>query len=133
MYKTNSRSRIMQYLQINRDHTVSVADIQDHLAKEQNPVNKTTIYRYLDKLEEEGDVIRYTDESGKKATYQFVDRAHHCDEHLHLKCLKCGRVIHLDCSFMDTIAEHIEEDHGFAIQCRSSVSYGYCEACRKTE
>ena len=120
----------MTYLQCNCDHTVSVADIQQHLVEENNPVNKTTIYRYLDKLEADGNVIKYTDENGKKATYQYVDRAHHCEDHLHLKCLNCGRVIHLDCEFMDTIAEHIAEDHGFSIQCRSSVIYGYCQECK---
>ena len=69
-YKTNNRTKIMEFLKSNKDRTVSVSDIEDHLAGEQNPVNKTTIYRYLDKLEADGNVIKYAAEKGE------IGRAH---------------------------------------------------------
>lgn len=130
-YKTNSRIKIMDYLSANKDRTVTVSDIEKHLEETSSSVNKTTIYRYLDKLEADGNVIKYADEKGDKATYQYVDRAHKCDEHLHLKCMECGAIIHLDCEFMDEIAEHVEKDHGFKIHCKNSIIYGICENCQK--
>lgn len=123
----------MDYLIANRDRTVSVSDIGSHMEELECPVNVTTIYRYLDKLEKDGNIIKYNKEKSGKATYQYVDSAHHCEEHLHLKCVGCGAVIHLDCHFMDEIAEHIGKDHDFAIQCRNSVIYGLCSQCRKKE
>ena len=132
-YKTNSRTRIMEYLQLNKDRTVSAADIESHLTDENNPVNKTTIYRYLDKLEADGNIIKYASEKGDKTTYQYVEREHKCDEHLHLKCTGCGAIIHLDCVFMDEIAEHVKKDHGFRIQCKNSVVYGLCDRCQKLQ
>ena len=132
-YKTNSRIKILEFLVENKERTVSVSDIDGHMRQQDCSVNVTTIYRYLDKLERDGNVIKYAAEKGDKTTYQYVDREHRCDQHLHLKCVECGAVIHLDCHFMDEISHHIEEDHGFALQCRNSVIYGLCSKCQNKQ
>lgn len=119
----------MDFLIASKDRTVSAADIRTHMEELNCPVNATTIYRYLDKLEKDGSVIKYTSAKGSSATYQYVDREHKCEEHLHLKCTNCGAIVHLDCHFMDVIADHIKDDHGFSIQCRNSVIYGLCKDC----
>lgn len=129
-YATASRKRILDFLKKNSDRTVTVADIDDYLRKSDSEVNITTIYRYLDKLASEGMVIKYVAEKGGKAVYQYVEQGHRCDEHLHIKCVKCGCIVHLECDFMDEIAEHILRDHGFALQCKNSILYGTCEKCR---
>ena len=85
----------------------------------------------LDKLATDGTVMKYVAEAGGKAVYQYVELGQHCDEHLHLKCVKCGCIIHLDCGFMDEIAEHIQKDHGFQLQCKNSILYGICKDCRR--
>jgi Fe2+ or Zn2+ uptake regulation protein len=63
-------------------------------------------------------------EKGKKATFQYIEDGHHCEEHLHLQCIKCGRIFHLECEFMDEIAAHIQSEHGFFIECKRSIIYG---------
>lgn len=129
-YATASRKRILDFLKSNSDRTVTAADIDEYLKKCDSEVNITTIYRYLDKLASEGTVIKYVAEKGGKAVYQYVEQGHKCDEHLHIKCVKCGCIVHLECVFMDEIAEHILRDHGFALQCKNSILYGTCEKCR---
>lgn len=129
-YATASRKRILDFLKKNSDRTVTVADIDGYLKECDSEVNITTIYRYLDKLAGEGTVIKYVAEKGGKAVYQYVEQGHRCDEHLHIKCVKCGCIVHLECDFMDEIAEHILRDHGFALQCKNSILYGTCEKCR---
>ena len=129
-YKTNNRTKIMDFLKSNKEKTVSVKDIDVYMKSLDCPVNMTTIYRYLDKLEKDGNVMKYTSEHGEKATYQYVERAHKCDSHLHLKCVDCGSIVHLDCHFMDEIAGHIANDHGFLLQCKNSVIYGVCQNCQ---
>ena len=62
--------------------------------------------------------------------YQYVEQGKGCCDHLHLQCVKCGRIYHLDCAFMKEISEHIEKDHGFELQCRNSVLYGICKDCK---
>lgn len=132
-YTTASRTKILEYLKKNGDRTVNVNDISNYLKENQNEVNITTIYRYLDKLAKEGTVIKYVAEKGNQAVYQYVEQGHHCDEHLHLKCVKCGCIIHLECDFMREIAEHIKKDHGFELQCKNSIIYGMCSKCQENE
>lgn len=128
-YTTASRRRIQEFLRNNCDRTVTVSDISFHLKETGNEVNLTTIYRYLDKLSDEGSVIKYASEKGSQAAYQYVEHGKKCDEHLHLQCVRCGCVIHLDCEFMDEISKHVKQDHGFTLQCRKSVLYGTCQKC----
>lgn len=130
-YATASRKRILDFLKQSSDRTVTAAEIGSYLKENDSEVNITTIYRYLDKLEREGTVLKYVAEKGNQAVYQYVEIGHRCEEHLHLKCMECGRIIHLECSFMEEIAEHIEKDHGFLLQCKNSILYGTCEECRK--
>lgn len=129
-YATASRRRILEFLKNNSDRTVTAADIDTYLRENDSEVNITTIYRYLDKLANEGTVIKYVTEKGGKAAYQYVEQGHRCEEHLHLKCVKCGCIIHLECAFMNEISEHINMDHGFALQCKNSILYGTCKNCR---
>ena len=112
-------------------HILTAADIDQYLKRNGDAVNITTIYRYLDKLATDGTVMKYVAEAGGKAVYQYVELGQHCEEHLHLKCVKCGCIIHLDCGFMDEIAEHIQKDHGFQLQCKNSILYGICKDCRR--
>ena len=46
------------------------------------------------------------------------------------KCVKCGKIIHLECHFMEEISHHIEESHGFTLQCKNSILYGVCKECK---
>ncbi len=129
-YKTHNRAKIKEFLKENCDRSVTVREIDAHLQALDCPVNVTTIYRYLDKLEKDGHLMKYTGEKGDKAAYQIIEPEQGCDAHLHLQCVSCGAVIHLNCSFMEEIADHISQEHDFSLQCRGSVIYGLCSKCR---
>lgn len=129
-YRTAARRGITEYLMENADRSVTVGDIMNGLKKDSLDINASTVYRYLSRLTEEGLVNKYMSERGDSALYQYAGKARCCSEHLHLQCKNCGRVIHLDCDFMDEITEHIMEHHGFEIVCRGSVLYGLCDRCR---
>lgn len=128
-YVTANRKKILDFLKSNSDRTVAAADIDDYLKRNGNEVNITTIYRYLEKLANDGTVIKYVAEKGGRAVYQYVEQGQRCEEHLHLKCVRCGCIIHLDCAFMDEISEHIGREHEFELQCKNSILYGVCRAC----
>ena len=129
-YTTTSRTKILEFLKNNCDRTVNVSDIQRYLTQTGHEVNITTIYRYLDKLSNDGTVMKYVSEKGNQAVYQYIDLGLHCENHLHLQCTNCGAILHLDCAFMNEIAEHILEDHGFIIQYKNSIIYGLCPKCQ---
>lgn len=128
-YTTVSRTKIREYLKANSDRTVSVTNISEYLTKQDCEVNVTTIYRFLDKLAKDGEVIKYVAQKGSMAVYQYVKNGHKCENHLHLKCNKCGNIVHMECGFMEEIIEHVKEHHGFVIQCKNSIIYGTCCEC----
>lgn len=133
-YATKKRSMILEYLMEHSDKDVTVKEIEEKLnQKEADSVNMTTIYRYLDKLAKEGMVLKHTSENGKKSTFQYVEPSHECQNHLHMKCSNCGRIYHIDCGFMDELKEHIYKHHHFTLLCKTSMLYGICEECNRTE
>ena len=119
-YKTKSRSYIMEFFTA-------------HKEENGKQVNLATIYRNLDKMTDEGILLKYKTAKDEHAVYQYTDGHPECHEHLHLQCVRCGRVIHLDCGFMKDIRAHLEEHHGFALECSSSVLYGMCRECKEME
>lgn len=130
-YNTASRKRILEFLKASRDRTVSAGDIERYLKEEHHEVNLSTIYRYLDRLSQDGTLIKYTDQGANQAVYQYIDDSHKCMEHLHLQCVECGQIIHLECGFMKEITGHIQTHHGFTIQCCNSIIYGVCDKCKE--
>ena len=70
-YATANRKKILDFLKENHNRTLTVSDIDMYLKNCDSEVNITTIYRYLDKLEKEGTVIKYVAEKGSQATYQY--------------------------------------------------------------
>ena len=129
-YATASRRKILEILKESKDKTVTAAQIGEQLRQMDSEVNITTIYRYLDRLEKDGTVISFVSGKGSQAAYQYVEPGRGCEQHLHLKCVKCGKIIHLECHFMEEISHHIEESHGFTLQCKNSILYGVCKECK---
>jgi len=130
-YSTEKRTMILEYLKAHKDESVSVKDIEESLNNSlDKSVNVTTIYRYLDKLSTEGQVLKHTSENGNKSTYQYINPDKLCHNHLHMKCTSCGKVMHMDCSFMDEFMKHIYLHHGFNIECKTSMIYGTCNGCK---
>lgn len=131
-YSTKARQEIMSCLKKNWSATVSVSDILQYLTERGVPVNQSTVYRYLDKLCSDHAVIKYISDKSQKAVYQLAEDQH-CEDHLHLKCVKCGRIIHLDCGFMDEFKGHLKEHHNFELQCEGSMLYGVCGNCSSAD
>lgn len=129
-YSTVSHTKIMKYLCDNYDRLITVNDIENFLKSENIEVNVSTIYRFLNKLSDSGEVMKYVARKGEMSSFQYVGNARrNCREHIHLHCVKCDRIIHLECEFMEEISNHIMNHHGFRLQCESSVLYGVCKEC----
>lgn len=130
-YNTKTRQLILTYLQENRRHAVSAANILQYLDDADLPTSPTTVYRYLDKLAAENRIMKYVADKGEKAVFQYVDEGAHCQQHLHLKCTSCGQIYHLDCGFMDEFRDHLMVKHGFSLECNGSILYGTCARCQE--
>ena len=132
-YSTSNRKKIYKILEQSKGRTITAAEIDEKLKEMDNAVSISTIYRFLDSLQDDGTVIRYASEDGKTTYYQYVETGSGCEDHLHLKCIRCGNIQHLDCGFMEEISEHIQKDHGFTLLCKNSILYGLCSECAKAQ
>lgn len=133
-YATTKRAKILEYLKLHSDKSVSIKEIEDYLINEINlSISFSTIYRYLDKLALEGTVLKHYNEDNNVSTYQYSKPNLACHNHLHMKCGSCGKIYHMDCSFMEDLKNHIFEHHGFMLECKKSMLYGICDECQKND
>ena len=128
-YKTRQRDSILRYMTEHKDHHVTVNMISDYLSQQGTPVGTATIYRHLEKLVEQGCVRKYTVDASTGACFQYVEPNTQCHEHYHLKCEKCGQLIHLKCHLAKELTEHIASSHGFTVDPLRTVFYGICREC----
>ena len=103
-YNTEQRKLIEEYIMTNQEKFVNVEEIKKYMEKNNRKVGTTTIYRYLNNLEQEEKIRTEIKEHTKY--YQYI--SNECSNHFHLKCKKCGETIHLDCKDFEEVNEHIQ-------------------------
>lgn len=132
VYKTKQRSNIIDFLKQNNDKHITADEIIEHFKSIKEPIGKATVYRCLDNLVEENIIRRYAiSERGTAACYQYINENNECKEHYHMKCTKCGKLIHLNCNEIKELSEHIYKEHKFRLDECKTILYGTCENCLK--
>ena len=129
MYNTKQKNQLVDFFKNNKSKQLSVNEIIDGVCRE-GEAGKSTIYRQISKMVIEGSLLRMHGENSKKIIYQYMGEGTHCDEHFHLKCTECGKLIHLDCHHLEEIGIHIENEHKFVIDTKKTILYGICESCK---
>ncbi len=87
-------------------------------------VNKSTIYRTLELLEEAGCV--YKSELGDEFIYHHEEEGHHH----HLVCSQCGKTIDCDENLFAPVQRSLREKYDFRVEFKHVVMSGLCEDCR---
>ncbi|MGF7145114.1 Fur family ferric uptake transcriptional regulator [Anaerotaenia torta] len=127
-YNTKQSDAILAYLSsLNGEH-VTAGQIASHFETSDYPIGLATIYRHLDKLVENGTIRKYTLDGVSGSCYQHISSAHE-HQQIHLKCEQCGAVLHLQCSVMENVPQHVYEEHAFLINPMKTVLYGKCSNC----
>lgn len=132
-YKTKCKDNIYKILEEFKDTTLSADEILLKMEENGCKVNKTTIYRNLDRMETDGIVHKFPSSDTTKSLYQLTIHNANIEEHLHLQCSSCGKVIHLDCEYMQSFIEHIALEHDFDLTCDKSILFGLCKQCKEKE
>ncbi len=90
-----------------------------------NTINKTTIYRVLDKLEDDGVLHSFLGKDGLKwyAKCNGCSSSKHTDMHPHFQCLSCGKV---DCISTNVVLPNIPNRQ---IEFSQLLIQGKCEVC----
>ena len=134
-YKTKQMAEMLNYLKSVQGNHVTVNDICDYFQTKGIAVGTTTIYRHLDKMVKEGLVAKYVIDGTSSACFEYVGSlegkkqisCYHC------KCEKCGKLVHLQCSEVEILKQHMMEHHGFEMDSLRTVFYGVCSECAQTQ
>lgn len=127
-YNTSGRKQLLDFLINNPDRQLTAEEITAELGKDGGSASQSSVYRRLSELCEEGSVRKFRAASQSSFVYQYVGHGD-CSHHFHLKCVGCGRLLHLDCHLSDELLEHIREDHHFRVDSGRSILYGFCDSC----
>ena len=87
-------------------------------------ISRQAVYDTLAVLTEKG-VLRRIEPAGSPARYE--DRVD--DNHHHLICRACGRLVDVDCAMGTRPCLDVVDDHGFTIDEAEVVYWGRCPDC----
>ena len=125
-YKTGKKEKIIEFLRENEDMSFSLDEICDAIVG--NCGGRSTVYRLVGELVREGTVRPISDAKSRHRTYQAVS-GDHCHEHLHLKCVGCGRLLHLDEKTSQVFEDRLKNEFNFELD-GEAMLFGKCEGCR---
>ena len=129
-YHTKTSDLISQFVAQNQKKGFTAGELLDFLKKNDVTVNKTTVYRNLDKMTEKGQLIKHKSMICDSYVYQLAEEEHHCEDHIHFQCCKCGSVIHLDDEKTSEYLSSISSEMGLEIDRNLSSLNGICQKCK---
>lgn len=125
-YKTAQGERLLDFFRRNHDKSYTVEEIVEALCGE--GIGKSTVYRRVGALLESGEIRRFESPDKRGFTYQYAGLRDTCEDHFHLRCVSCDKLIHVECSELDELRGHISREHGFLIG-GSAIINGLCSDC----
>ena len=129
-YKTKQRELVLDCIIAKKHDHVTADDIEAALEKNGTPVGKSTIYRHLAALLEAGTIKKHHFSDNIFSTYEYICGNYGDNCICHLKCSKCGQVLHLEDDITEILKNRVAELYKFDIDNTKTVLYGNCEKCR---
>jgi Fe2+ or Zn2+ uptake regulation protein len=121
-HRSQQRARILAWLR-DTDLHPTAAQIHEALLRELPQLSLGTVYRNLEVLVAEGEVVEVL-APGRPARYDA-----HLEPHQHFWCDACGRVVDVAIPAPRGLARRLVTDHGLVAR-RIHVSFhGLCTAC----
>lgn len=121
--RQTSSVKIIQKSFENSNEALSVVDLVQKFSED---MNKTTVYRVLDRLEKDGKLHAFLDKDGLKWYAKCKDHCsthNHIDLHPHFQCNECGKV---ECIEMEMSIPALPNRQ---IQQANLLFIGQCEEC----
>ena len=128
-YNTDKKSEILAFMQSGGGQAFTIEEICAAILKDGG--GKSTVYRLVSRMVDEGILRRIADGKTRRVTYQYI-KFGGCSEHLHLKCKECGKLIHLDGMTSHILEKRILKSEGFVLD-EGALIYGRCEGCIYSE
>lgn len=124
MIKRNTIQCSLVLEAVNKLQCHATADeIHNAIVKEHPNIGRGTVYRNLQRLSEMGK-IRKREMPGGSDRYDHI-----CNDHYHIKCVKCGRLFDVDMEYIVDLEKSINDTHGFKFTGHDIIFKGICPEC----
>lgn len=128
MYKTKQKNFIYDLLKQYKDQGLSATEIKKYCDYNRQNIGLSTVYRILNNLCDENKLLKVLREN-KEAEYQLLK--HDCSNHIHIKCEKCGELMHLDDNNTKKIIKNLDTNYHIKLSLAGSILMGICSDCNK--
>ncbi len=128
MYKTKQKSFIYDLLKQHKNQVLSAIEIKKYCDDNNQNIGLSTIYRILNNLCDENKLLKILREN-KEAEYQLLNQD--CSNHIHIKCEKCGEIVHLDDKSTKKIIKNLDTNYHIKLSLVASTLMGLCNNCNK--
>lgn len=115
---------IIEFLKLNRQHFAS-HQIYEQLRSRLPAVNRSTIYRSLERLTNQGK-ISVSDMGTGVLLYEYVGEG----RHHHLVCQECHHIIDISDEAVAPLFMKIEQTSRYEILTNHLILYGVCPGCQ---
>lgn len=130
-YNTEQKNELLRFLKKNSQKSFTIEEICNEMHADnqiETPPGKSTLYRLIPKLVEDNMIKQFNGGKGRKNVYQVIGDER-CNSHLHLKCVNCGRIIHMDSDISVELSKMIQMHDEFRVSTRKTTIFGTCKEC----
>ncbi len=124
---TRQRRTILGVVEMAKQH-LDAAQILRRARKIDSHIDRVTVYRTLSLLKRHG-LVDELDLMHLEGEKHFYERRPQRD-HIHMACLRCGRIIEFESDLFDRLKGQIQRDCHFHIVVTRLEVGGYCSPCR---
>lgn len=132
-YSTAQKLRLLTYLRDHKDEQFTVVQLAATLEDgSTGSPGRSTVYRQIAQLCTDGRCPPLRAKAGTNSfVYQYADNRADCngEAHFHLKCVHCGRLLHLDWRPAGRSSYPYSAAHGFPHRRAHGILWGECAAC----
>lgn len=130
-YNTEQKNELLRFLKKNSQKSFTIEEICNEMHADnqiETPPGKSTLYRLIPKLVEDNMIKQFNGGKGRKNVYQVIGDER-CNSHLHLKCVNCGRIIHMDSDISVELSKMIQMHDEFKVSTGKTTIFGTCKEC----
>ena len=125
---TRQRKVLLEVMD-NAEQHLDAGAILERAQKIDPRVHRVTVYRTLDLLKRNG-LIDELDLLHLRGDQHFYE-SHGPRDHIHVACLKCGKMREFESELYEKLKKQIERDCGMEIKVTRTEVGGYCENFRE--
>ena len=124
---TRQRRVVLQVMDT-APHHLDAGEILVRAQKIDPRITRVTVYRTLDLLKHHG-LIDELDLLHLRGHRHFYE-SHGPRDHIHVACLRCGKVREFESELYEQLKQQIEQDCGMKITVSRTEVGGYCKTCK---